>query len=115
MARLGLLAVALVLAVATAIALLVVFRPSVSAPSAVDPDVTVQCMRLPAGAECGAAGDRLLGAGPPSNTFDMDDVVVAVEWPALGDENRCRAAWYIERYPDDPVWEDEVSCPAAGG
>ena len=114
MLRIGLLVAVVVLLAAAAI--LFVVRPTVSVASAVTPGVTVECRGIGAEDECRNHGDSVLSQGPPSNTFEMDDVSrLVIERPLVGDAKRCSAAWYIERYPDDPVWEADVACDVHGG
>ena len=114
MLRIGLLVAAVV--VVGGAALLVVLRPSVSVMSNVAPAVTIECHGIGVEADCREYGDGVLSQGPPSNTFEMDDLArLALERPTLGDGSRCSAAWYIERYPDDPVWEADVACEVADG
>ena len=57
--------------------------------------------------ECGAWADAILRGGPPSSTFEMDDLA-GLELREAGGE--CRVSYFISRYPDDPAWEEETPC-----
>ena len=115
MLRIGLVLVTVAAAVAIGASLLLALRPSVTVASEVAPGVTVECRGIGDEEECLSYGDAVLAGGAPSNTFEMGDLTrLVIERPALGDASRCSAAWYIERYPDDPVWESEVACAMAG-
>jgi hypothetical protein len=109
-----LVAGALVLAVAIAAAV-VVLRPPVSAASQADPDVTISCAAWVGldDAACRERGDGILRAGPPSSTFEMDDLArleLDRSWFGLG--SGCTATYFIERYPDQAVFSEEVECPS---
>lgn len=88
-------------------------RSGVEAASAVDPDVTITCdawtsVSLEA---CGSWGDGILQAGPPSRTFEMDDLAhLAISRQTFGLAASCRVEYFLERYANDPAWTDEVAC-----
>lgn len=81
-----------------------------------DPDVTLECAastRVGRDA-CLAWGDFTLRQGPPSFTFEMDDLTrLRIDRPLLGFGSPCEVAYFISRYPDDPAWMDEIPCIAA--
>lgn len=105
--------VVLVVVVGAALALILTRSPARS-PSSVDPDVTIECG---AGTgldpdDCAAWGDGALTAGPPSSTFEMKDLArLELTRSLLGFGPECSAVYYIERYPDDPVWTEPAGCP----
>ena len=106
-------AVVLVAAIAVAVLLL---RPPVDVASEVDPDVTISCAASVGLAEvaCRERGDAILGDGPPSFTFEMEDLArLELDRSLLGLGSDCTAAYFIERYPDQAVFTDEVACPDA--
>ena len=80
--------------------------------SSVDPEVLIRCPAATSEEACAAWGDRVLAAGPPSTTFEMEDVVrVELRRGTLGIGESCEAAYVIGRYPDEPVWDETVDCP----
>ncbi|MCV0403249.1 MAG: hypothetical protein K5924_06015 [Chloroflexi bacterium] len=102
---LGILAVGLVAAV--------FLGGSIDAPSGVDPDVTVRCPRALSVDACTTWGDRIIEDGPPSTTFEMQDVVrVELARGPFGWVGACEVRYFLGRYPDDAVWHEEVACPA---
>lgn len=106
--------VAVLALVAVAAAVLVFLRAGsiTTAQSTLQPGVTIEC----AGStgvtdECGAWGDDILAEGPPSTTFEMDDLVrLRLERPMLGFGSTCVAEYFVSRYPEDAIWDDEVAC-----
>ncbi len=89
----------------------VVTRPSVRASSAVDPDIAIRCEASAASAEaCRAWGDDLLAAGPPSTTFEMQDVAQLVIRRPLFGLGPCEVDYILGRYPDDPAWSEATPC-----
>lgn len=103
----------LLLAVLGAAAWHLLLRPPLEVVATVDPDVTVTCSAwASASAEgCRDWGDEVLSAGPPSRTFEMDDVTrLSLERGVFG--GGCEASYFLERYPKDPAWTDAVACPA---
>lgn len=107
-----------ILAAAVLLAVLVgagawLLRPPVRTTSEVDADVAIVCAASTAAEvhACGAWGDELLSAGPPSTTFEMDDLVrLELSRSAFGFGGECEAAYYLGRYPDRPVWTEQVDC-----
>ena len=88
-------------------------RPAVEAASSSDPDVTVECSAGTgvSAAECGTWGDEILALGAPSTTFEMDDLIrLSISRPLLGFGSPCQVDYYLERYPDDSVWDSDVPC-----
>ena len=63
-------------------------------------------------AACARWGTERLAEGPPSNTFEMEDLGrLALTRDLLGLAGPCHAAYYTTRYADDPVWTEVVPCP----
>jgi hypothetical protein len=61
---------------------------------------------------CREWGARIVEAGPPTTTFEFEDVVrIRLDRPALGFAERCVAEYFLGRYPVDVAWTDEVDCP----
>jgi hypothetical protein len=92
---------------------LFVLRSPVEAPSAVQSGVTIECDAWSGvdAAGCGAWGDAILSAGPPSRTFNMSDVErLRLQGPVLG-LGECTAEYFLGRNPTNPVWDDETACP----
>ena len=57
-------------------------------------------------------GDRLLAGGPPSRTFNMEDLErLTLSGAPLG-LGACRVADYLGRDLDSPVWNEETDCDA---
>ena len=108
----GILVAAVVLAVLVGVGAWLL-RPPVRTTSAVDADVAIVCAASTAAeaAACGAWGDELLAAGPPSTTFEMDDLVrLELSRSTFGLGGECEAVYYLGRYPDRPVWTEQVAC-----
>jgi hypothetical protein len=92
---------------------LVLNRPTVEASSAVDPDVTIQCdgSTSVSQASCLAWGDEVLALGAPSTTFEMQDLVrLRFSKPLLGFGSPCQVEYFLQRYPDDVVWDEDIPC-----
>jgi hypothetical protein len=102
-----------VLVAVIALAVLVL-RPPVIAMSEADSDVTISCsasVGLDA-ARCRDVSDQLLRGGPPSFTFEMDDLArLELDRSLFGFGADCTAAYFIERYPGEAVFTAEVECP----
>ena len=106
------LATLLVLAV-VGVTLYLVFRPAQEVPSANEPDVLITCDGSTGVTpdECRSWGDEVLALGPPSATFEMKDVNhLRFSRPMLGFGSPCQADYYIERDPEVPAWEEDVTC-----
>lgn len=74
--------------------------------------VVCQTATRVAATECSGWAEELLAAGAPSSTFDMEDLVrLKLDRPWWGLSFECHSAYFISRYPDDPVWEVAVPCP----
>lgn len=104
--------IVLVLAALGAAGWYLLLRPGVEVASAVDPDVTITCPASASVSEeaCRTWGDGVLSAGPPSHTFEMDDLArLSLERGPFG--GPCTVSYVIERYSDDPAWTDAVACP----
>lgn len=106
--------IVLVLAAIGAAAWYLLLRPGVvDVASTVDPDVTITCSASASVSEeaCLSWGDGVLAAGPPSHTFEMDDVAhLSLERGPFG--GPCQVSYFLERYANDPAWTDEVACPS---
>jgi hypothetical protein len=93
---------------------LFLLRSPVEAPSTAMAAVTIECdawTGLTADG-CGAWGDRLLAAGPPSRTFNMEDLErLRLSGAPLG-LGACRVAYYVGRNLVHPVWNEETDCAA---
>ncbi|MGH2402221.1 MAG: hypothetical protein ACRDE6_05875 [Candidatus Limnocylindria bacterium] len=83
-----------------------------TAESTLQPGVTIECAdSTGVTGECAGWGDEILAAGPPSTTFEMDDLVrLRLDRPMLGFASTCVAEYFVSRYPDDALWDDEVAC-----
>ena len=91
----------------------VAIRSPTLATSAVDPEVTIECApSASVSAEaCGAWGDEILDLGPPSATFEMEDLSrLAISGPPFGLGSSCRVEYFLQRYPGDAVWTEDVPC-----
>lgn len=110
--RIGVVIAIMVLALTAIGAGLVVARPTTSGASSVDSGVTIQCRPSTGVTDgCLSWGDAILGDGAPSHTFEMDDLArLELDRALLGVGDTCTATYFIERYPDDPVWTEEVPC-----
>ena len=103
---------AVVLAV-LAVWLLVLRPPTVEVSSAVDPDVTIECDGSTSVPEesCLAWGDEVLALGAPSTTFEMQDLVrLKFSKPLLGFGSPCQVEYFLQRYPDEDVWDEDIPC-----
>ena len=112
---------ALRIVVITVVALLIgaavylfVLRSPVEAPSTALSEVTIECdpwTGLSAIA-CGSWGDAILASGPPSRTFNMEDLDrLRLSGAPLG-LGSCRADWFLGRDRAQPVWSEELECAA---
>ena len=105
-------AAAAFLALAGVLAYLVL-RPPVEAASATDPGVMVECSAATgvSGDECVAWGDEILVDGPPSHTFEMDDLArLVIDRSTFGLGPTCEVSYFISRDAQNRVWHDEVTC-----
>ena len=105
---LGLLVVAFV-----ALWFFVLNRPTWEAMSAVDADVTVECdgSTSVSEASCPAWGDEVLALGAPSTTFEMQDLVrLRLSKPLLGFGSPCQIEYFLQRYPEEAVWDEHIPC-----
>lgn len=110
MVRIGLIVVVVVLVFGGA-AWWLVLRPGVSVASSTNPDVTIECTAsLDLDEEaCRRLGDAVLEGGPPSTTFELEDVVrVRADGGPFGDE--CRFEYFLGRYPDEAIWTETAAC-----
>jgi hypothetical protein len=98
---------------ALAVWFLVLNRPTVEASSAVDADVTIECDGSTSVSEesCLAWGDEVLALGAPSTTFEMQDLLrLRLSKPLLGFGSPCQVEYFLQRYPDDVVWDEDIPC-----
>src|SRR5688500_12802589 len=106
--------IAILLAVvlaALAVWFLVLNRPTVEASSAVESDVTIECDGSTSVSEesCLAWGDEVLALGAPSTTFEMQDLLrLRFSKPLLGFGSPCQVEYFLQRYPDDGVWVEDI-------
>ena len=97
-------------------ALVVLARPPTRVTSDVDADVTLECgATTGVGMDpCRSWGDATLSLGPPSFTFEMDDLVrLRIDRTVLGFGSSCEVAYFTSRYPDVAVWTEETACLSA--
>lgn len=60
-------------------------------------------------------GDSLLRTGPPSSTFEWDDLArIVLQRPMWGLSSTCEVTYFISRYPDEAVWDEEIPCREEG-
>lgn len=112
MQRIGTALAAIVL-VPVAVAVLLLARPAVDVVSSVDEDVTIRCDGSTSVSrdDCMDWGDQILAEGEPSTTFEMEDLArLEISRPMLGFAAACEVAYFIQRYPEDPAWDEEVEC-----
>ena len=93
---------------------LLVLRSPVEAPSTALSGVTIECDAWTgvSAAGCASWGDAILTGGPPSRTFNLEDLErlrLSGAPLALGS---CHAEWFLGRDPVQPVWSDELECVA---
>lgn len=105
-------ALGVIVLVVVAVGAFVVTRPVVQGTSTVDADVTVRCEASAGSVEaCVAWGDAILADGPPSTTFEMQDVArLVIRRPMFGLAAPCQVDYFLQRYPDDPVWNEDTPC-----
>jgi hypothetical protein len=88
-------------------------RPGVSGQSTVLPASAIECSAA-TGAdadECRAWGDAILAEDDAPRTFQRGDVRrLRLDRDLLGFGGSCRAEYFLSRYPDRPVWTQEVPC-----
>lgn len=107
------LALAIVLLAIVAAVLVLFLRPGQEVAASSDPAVMVECTGTTgvSAAACADWGDEVLALGPPSTTFEMKDVNrLRISRPLLGFGSPCQVEYFLERYPDDPVWDDDIPC-----
>jgi hypothetical protein len=107
------IAAVVVLAIIGIAAWLAFGRPPVEAVATADAGVTVECAAATGvtASECQTWGDEILALGAPSTTFEMDDLArLAISRPLLGFGSPCQVDYYVERYPDDSVWDSDIPC-----
>ncbi len=113
----GIVVAALILALVVGVGGWLLLRPTIRVASSADTDVMIVCAAS-TGTDadaCGAWGDEVMAAGPPSTTFELNDLVrLELSRSSLGFGNECEAAYYLGRYPDRPVWTEQIACRAGG-
>ena len=90
-----------------------VLRPPVEAVSAASPAVTVRCSAATGVSvdACRGWGDQLLAEGPPSHTFEMDDLArLVIDRSGFGLGSACEVSYFISRDLKNRVWQAEVVC-----
>jgi hypothetical protein len=103
------------LVVAGAVGYLLV-RPGVAAPLTDPAGAVAECTAATGldAAACGAWGARVSAGGAPSTTFELVDVDrLRLDRGLFGLAGSCRVEWFITRFPESPVWDDDVPCPDA--
>lgn len=93
---------------------LFVLRSPVEAPSTALAGVTIECdpwSGVSAGG-CGSWGDAILAGGPPSRTFNIEDLERLRLSGAPLSVGSCRAEWFLGRDPLRPAWSEELECAA---
>ena len=108
-----------VLVVALALILVVAFALRGAVPTKVadvgGSGVAVECTGW-TGVSTGCAdwGSVVLDAGPPSATFEMEDVNrLVLDHPSFGLGSACEARYFLSRYPDEPAWTERIPCTGA--
>jgi hypothetical protein len=107
------IAAVVVLAVLVGGIIFVVSRPTRETVATMDPDVRIVCDGSTSVSDqtCRAWGDEILALGPPSTTFEMQDLAsLVITKPLLGIGSPCQAAYFLGRYPDDAAWDEDVPC-----
>jgi hypothetical protein len=87
--------------------------PPVTVESTAQSGVTVECTAATGmdDEQCVAWGDEVIAAGPPSFTFEMEDLArLELDRSAFGFGSSCEAAYLVSR-TDEPIWREEVPCP----
>jgi hypothetical protein len=105
-------AVLALLAVAALLAYLLL-RPPVEATSTSDPDVAIECSAATGVSveTCRAWGDEILATGPPSTTFEMDDLArLVIDRPPWGFSPTCEVDYFISRDAENRAWHEATAC-----
>lgn len=105
--------IAILLVLLAGVAAFLLLRPPVEAISLVDPDVTIECAAATSVSADGCLdwGDQIIESGAPSTTFEMEDLGrLRLTRELLGIGSVCQVEYFLQRYPDDAVWADEVEC-----
>ena len=108
--RISLLAGAILLIGAGALALR--GAATTEAENVSDSGIAVECSGW-TGVSTGCAewGAAVLADGPPSSTFEMEDIDrLVLDRPAFGFASGCEARYFLSRYPGDPVWTEAIAC-----
>jgi hypothetical protein len=90
-----------------------VARPGTFVPSTVHDAVTIECTGATGVTAdvCGEWADAILVEDRAPRTFEREDLRrLRLDRSLHGFGGECRAEWYLLRYPDSPVWSDEVAC-----
>lgn len=110
--RAWIVAAGVVVAAIVVVGAFVLTRPRIEVGASVDSGVTVRCEASAGTAEsCAAWGDDVLAQGPPSTTFELQDVsLLVIRRPLFGLAPTCEVDYMLGRYPDDPAWTEETPC-----
>lgn len=101
--------IAIIVVALVALAFVLLSPSPVESTSAVDSDVTIRCHGSVSEGACARWGDAILAEGAPSATFEMQDLVrLEIARPMFG--STCEVEYFLQRYPDDAVWNDEIPC-----
>jgi hypothetical protein len=100
-------------ALVVAAVFLLIGRPTREVISTSDPDVTIRCDGSASVSEetCLEWGEEILALGAPSTTFEMEDLArLEISKPLLGFGAPCQADFFLQRFPDDATWGEDVPC-----
>ena len=111
---LRLVAIVVVALLVGAAVYLFLLRSPVEAPSTALSGVTIECDPWTdvSADGCGSWGDGILAGGPPSRTFNIEDLERLRLTGTPLSLGSCRAEWFLGRDPVQPVWSDELECVA---
>jgi hypothetical protein len=105
------LAVGVVLALVVAVAVTVVLlRPTATVTTS--GGLRVECAGIGEEPACAAWAEAVLADGPGIHTFDPDELEgVRLGRSVLGLWGECRAEYFLGRFGDDVVAQEQVPCP----
>ena len=64
---------------------------------------------------CADWAASILADGPPSATFEMEDVDrLVLDRGSFGFASACEVRYFLSRYPDEPAWVEPIPCEGAG-
>lgn len=99
--------------VVVVLAILYAARPPTHVTSQVNPGVMIDCTAATgAGTDaCLEWGDAIIERGPPSFTFEWDDMTrVEIDRSLFGLGSQCEVAYFISRYPDAASLTEKIPC-----